>query len=97
MRLDYFKMIAFGRKMSRGGSRNDTFGVKILMIPLVFASLMKSPVFIKIVACAQGPKSKYGLRAWKLPFCSCDFEVIFDEMPSRSLYNSRGNGDPCER
>lgn len=75
-------------------SRNNTAGVKVLMIPFVFAGLMKGPVFIKVVACSQGPKSQNRFGARKPPFCSGDFESIFDQVSARPLDNTCGDGVP---
>jgi hypothetical protein len=71
--LDYFQMVTLGRRLRVGCRRNDAIGVKILMIPFVFASLMEAPVFIKVVARAQSAKTQDGFGAGKPPFGSRDF------------------------
>ena len=56
MLIDYFQVIASGRRFFIRSRWDKPVGIEILMIMAIFAVLVEFPVFFKIIAGAQGPQ-----------------------------------------
>ena len=92
-----FKMIVFAGLAQFEGRRNNAAGVEGAMVALVLAGLMEGPVFIKVAAGTQGPKTQYSFGAWQAPTCAGDLHAVFDQMTAGASMTPVAMGYPRAR
>ncbi len=58
----------------------------------ILAGLMEDPVFVKVMAGAQGAKPQYGLGAGQAPAGAGHIHAVLYQVPTGTFDNSRGDG-----
>ena len=62
------------------------------MVSFVLAGLMEGPVFIEVLAGAQGAQPQDGFGAREAPPGTGHIHAVFDQMPARPFNDPRRNG-----